>query len=564
MAIHRHESLRRLGSVAGFVAVYAALTAAMYDRLSAPAKTTESRVEIVRGAAPPTRGVALKDGFFQVDNQPFLVKAVGWDPVRPGEYPWERKFNREELDSDLRRIREAGFNTVRTWAPLNAEELALAEKHGLRVLQGIWVDPAGDFADPSFRRQSLAAVTNAVEASRWSTAILGYLVLNEPRARSVAHAGLKNSSAFLREIAATVRALDPSAPIGYASWPGMEALDDELFDFIAFNIYPHRPRVVMDELGLVSYVRMLKNTVARGRPMIVSEFGISVSPNKSERDSERGGATEAEQARGLTELASTFLDAGAAGITVFQWSDGWWKNNEDSSDPQTHDQRDPEEWFGLVRYENEQDRFGTGRPALAEYANHQRALVTAPRSGVLTEATTKIRVATTESLSLRIALDNGSPFDVPLYPTGGGWLEGILHLPPDEQRHDVQMQLLTPEGQPLRTERRLLHRKSAVSRTIAVTPRRLTVRPGAPFNVEARVAGLQSAGASLSMATYTEDQYNEEWISQRADDSGIVRAQFRAPAEETILTVIAFEDEPTLPPAERAAAWMAVEVREER
>ncbi|HSK01522.1 MAG TPA: glycoside hydrolase family 2 TIM barrel-domain containing protein, partial [Kofleriaceae bacterium] len=344
--LRRREVLRRLLVVSIALAVYAVLTAGLYHRMTRPGEAAEARVAVVQGAQPPHRNIAVRDGWFWVDGERLLIASVGWDPVRPGELPWTRTFRAAEIDRDLAQIRAAGFNAVRSWAPLRPEELALAARHGIRVLQGIWIDPAGDFADPAFRRRTLGEVAQAVEASRWSPAILGYLILNEPRAAAVAKAGLDETRAFLREAAAVVRALDPSAPIGYASWPGMEALDDPLLDFVAFNLYPHRPRVVMDELGLAGYVSLLRRTVARGRPLVISEFGISVSPRGEVQG--RGGASEAEQAAGLVELAGLFVAGGATGTSVFQWNDGWWKNHDRTGDELEHDPADPEEWFGLI------------------------------------------------------------------------------------------------------------------------------------------------------------------------------------------------------------------------
>lgn len=226
----RNAAVRRLSVVAVVLVVYAALTAGMYRRMTPAPVSRAAEVAVIQGAQPPTRNVSVRDGWFWVDGERYLIRGVGWDPVRPGEVPWQRHLRPDELDADLSRIRAAGFNTIRTWAPLTPEELELASRHGLRVLQGLWIPPDGDFAAPAFRRRVLAELTRVVETSRWSPAILGYLVLNEPRAAAVSRAGLEATRAFLREVVATVRALDPSALIGYASWPGMEALDDELLD----------------------------------------------------------------------------------------------------------------------------------------------------------------------------------------------------------------------------------------------------------------------------------------------------------------------------------------------
>jgi exo-beta-1,3-glucanase (GH17 family) len=539
---------RRLLVVASVVLAYAGATAALYARL-APGGAA-ARV----GTRPPARDLAIEGEVFRVGGEPFFLRAVGWDPARPGELPWARSFDAALVESDFRRIRAAGFNAIRTWAALSAEELALAERSGLRVLQGIWTPPDADFRDPALRRRVLDEVRLAVETSRWSPAILGYLVMNEPRASAVARAGIDASAAFLREVAAVVRALDPGAPVGYASWPGLEALDDPLFDFVAFNVYPHRPRVVMDELGLVGYVRLLRETVARGRPLVISEFGVSVSRASV---AGRGGASEAEQASQLVALASAFAQAGAAGTVVFQWNDGWWKNHERDGDEREHDLDDPEEWFGLVRFDGPGDREGAPRPALAALAAYNRAVLLAPRSGEVPPGAAPVRLASAEEVTLLARVDGRDPVPLPLR-RAGALLEGTLPVPATAARLDVQLEVRSAGGELVRREPRLL-RVGPRDARVELSPARARVAPGATFAVEVRHGGADARG-NVSVAAFTEDRHNEERRSVRAR-GGRARVTFVAPAEETILSVVAFEDDPALPPAERAVARAVVEVR---
>lgn len=548
----------RLAGVAGFLLVYAALTAGLYKRLSLP--TASAAVQVVSGVAPPRRSVGIADAQFIVDGAPFQVKAVGWDPSRPGELPWKRQFDEKLVEADFKRMREAGFNTVRSWAPLSREELALAERHELKVLQGIWVPPDGAFADPTFRRQVLAQVAGAVESSRWSRAILGYLVLNEPRANAVARAGLAETRSFLREVVATVRAVDPTALIGFASWPGLEALDDELLDFVAFNLYPHRPRVVMDELGLGAYARMIDRTLARGRPLLISEFGISVSPEPSQAGPGRGGASEEDQVSQLLELARIFDGAGTAGTAVFQWNDGWWKNNEAEGDEATHDPKDPEEWFGLMAFEDVKDRLGRPRPALAKLHARNRAQLIAPRDGYVDAEAVPVAIfSEEEGIELAVRVNGGAPHPVAVTQEGQ-WYRGTFALPGGVGRSDVEFVLSDATSATVRSERRLLN--TAAPRQVALELRAKSSRvsPGTTFEVEV-VGGAALAGQSITLASYTEDRFNEERVSLRLDSRGRAVQRFKAPLDPTMLTVLAFEDSTELPPLERAANWAAFEVR---
>jgi hypothetical protein len=556
----RREARRRLIGVAAAIALYGALTAGLYRLLAARAQSDAPLVQVVAGATPPAKNVTVRDGGFLVDGQPFVVKAVGWDPVRPGELPWQRKLAPAELESDLARIAAAGFNAVRTWASLSPEELALVAKHRLRVLQGVWVPPDGDFSSPRFRRQALAQVRRAVEGSRWSPAILGYLVMNEPRAPAVARAGLERTRAFLSEVTATVRALDPSAPIGYASWPGVEALDDSLLDFVAFNLYPHRPRVVMQEFGLRNYVRMLRETVARGRPLLISEFGVSVSPGRPLRTPGRGGATEAEQAQRLRELAADFLAAGAAGTSVFQWSDGWWKNNDAAGDELTHDPHDPEEWFGLVRFEGLADRRGRPRPALAALADFQRTVLLEPRDGRLEGSAVRIRLL--GAGRVRMQVGDGPLMPVRLRPLGpGGLHEGWMGAPPPGV-HTLRFEIADAAEGPVRVERRVVAVGPERGPRITVTPSRASLRPGETYGVAVRCEGPGAAGRRVIVTAFSEDRTREERVALRTDAQGRASARLRAPEEPTLLTLVAFDGGGGPAEALRAGAWAALECRE--
>jgi hypothetical protein len=504
---------------------------------------------------PPPRDVSIRDGQFLVGGEPFLVKAVGWDPARPGELPWTRTPDPALVEEDFVRIRRAGFNTIRSWAPLSDAELRLAHEQRLRVLQGIWTAPDADFRDAGVRRRTLDQVRRVVETARWSPAVLGYLVMNEPRAAAVARAGLEASASFLREVAATVRALDPGTPVGYASWPGLEALDDELLDFVAFNLYPHRPRAVMDELGLVGYVRLLGETVARGRPLLVSEFGVSVS---EARVAGRGGASEREQADLLVDLAGRFAEAGVAGTALFQWNDGWWKNFDRPGDENEHDPADPEEWFGLLRFEGPEDRAGRPRPALAAITRANRAIVVEPRSGEVPPLGARVRIQAGERVTLVAEID-ARRLEVPLRSAERGWYEGVLPVPAEEARLDVRLEVRGADGDLIRRERRLL-RVGRGPGQVVLSPARQVIRPGAPFAVEVELRGARGR-RTLTVAAYTEDRHNEERVPVRPGRDGRARIRLTAPSEETLLALVAFEDDPALPPAERGSARAVVEVR---
>ena len=76
--------------------------------------------------------VELKNNSFYIDGQKFFVKGIGYEVgAKPGELPWARTFDAELLRFDMKRIRDGGFNTIRTWAPFTAQELNILQQYPL-------------------------------------------------------------------------------------------------------------------------------------------------------------------------------------------------------------------------------------------------------------------------------------------------------------------------------------------------------------------------------------------------------------------------------------------------
>lgn len=249
-----------------------------------------------------TKGCVVQGNWFWCDGEKFFIKGVGWDPTRPGDVPWKSNRDPALVQADFSAIREAGFNTIRTWDSLTAEELAVAKEHGLRVLQGIWIDPAGDFSDPAFLASQSEKVRRVVRYSSGSDAILGYLIMNEPAPGHVIEKGIDSTREFIEAIASVIHTESPGSAVSFASWPGLDFFEVPGIDFVAVNLHPFRPYVLVDSLGYAALVRIWKQRQARTRPLVITEYGISVSPTWPQRN-QPGGVSEAEQARRLPELA---------------------------------------------------------------------------------------------------------------------------------------------------------------------------------------------------------------------------------------------------------------------
>lgn len=356
---------------------------------------------------PVERRVHQRGEWFYVDGEPFLVVGVGYSPYRPGQTPWKGQVSLELMARDFAKIHAAGFNTIRTWAPLTPEQLALAQTHQLMVLQGIWIDPESDYASPTVRDAARERVRRAVAQSAAAGNVLGLLVGNELAPGRVYQAGVASTEAFLHELAQTVRATAPARLMSHANWPVLESLDHAMWDFLAFNVYPYEPAVVTHSFGLRGYVEHLKRTLAPDRPLIVTEMGLSASPEPTDRPG-YGGYQPKAQAQALLAAWDALFQARIQGACVFEWNDEWWKRGQTHDDAQAHDPADPEEWFGLVAFDSAEDRVGTPRPAYEALATYNQAILVSPVSEIAYEEHVPVSVYATEAVaSIRVRLGRG-------------------------------------------------------------------------------------------------------------------------------------------------------------
>jgi hypothetical protein len=290
--------------------------------------------------------VIVENGLFYVDGEPFYIMGVGYEPgTRPGSVPWNRKFEPDALRRDLAAIRAAGFNTLRTWAPMTDQEIEQVQASGLKILMGIWIDPAGPFGDPGYREKALTIVRTEINRLKKWDCILGFLVMNEPPSAAI----LKNREAYRAlhaDILGEIRRLGEKRPVSMSATAVNDFEPVPVFDFAGFNLYPYNPVTVKEVLGYKGMLGYIKRDFALGRPLVITEFGLSVSP-VGEGALGYGRNSLKEQRDGILAMVEDIRTSGLAGYCVFQWNDGWWKNHDRAQDELVHDP-DPEEWFGIV------------------------------------------------------------------------------------------------------------------------------------------------------------------------------------------------------------------------
>ncbi|MDP3789542.1 MAG: glycoside hydrolase family 2 TIM barrel-domain containing protein, partial [Candidatus Omnitrophota bacterium] len=211
-----------------------------------------------------------------LDGKKFLVKGVGYSPFRPGIYPGA-PVSLDIVEMDFKRIKDAGFNTLRVWGTMPEEQLSLAEKYGLKVIQAAGIKPNAKFDYEGFQRQAESLVRQMVKASKNHPNVIMYLVTNEPHSQAILDSGIGNTLNLYKRLVAVIKQEDPSRPVSMANAYWTLWLDQSMWDVVCFNVYNYDPALVAD-IGYANFIENLRALHAKEKPFLVTEFGLSVSP----------------------------------------------------------------------------------------------------------------------------------------------------------------------------------------------------------------------------------------------------------------------------------------------
>jgi hypothetical protein len=297
----------------------------------------------------------IRGDYLYMEGEPFFIRGVGYSPWRPGQWPGSDKVDIKIIEHDLKMIKEAGFNTIRSWAALDQEVLKLAGEYDLYVIQGIWVDPHHNFADNKWQDIEIKRLESIVGYTKAYPNVLMYMVMTEPTTRAILHAGIEETEGFFKRIVDTIRKID-KRPVSMDSWIPAGFLDHSMWDIVTFNVFMFTPDSINRVLGFEDYVRFIKTNYAKGRPLLIGETGGFSVSDKSEGMLGFGGNTEEEQSKGNINSILTSFKAGAAGACVVSWIDTW----HYPKDANVHDD-EQWEWAGIIAMEDKKDPYGRPR-----------------------------------------------------------------------------------------------------------------------------------------------------------------------------------------------------------
>jgi O-antigen biosynthesis protein len=211
---------------------------------------------------------------------------------------------------DFEAMARANLNTVRTYTVPPADVVELAEEHGLRFIVGLSYDDWRMEHQPgrAAHRRVLDAGLRAVDeagAIAGRSSVIAISVGNEVPADILRVHGAAAAERVLGALVDAVHALDAGVLATYTSFPTTEFLRVDGQDVVSFNVFlEQRDR-------LRAYIRRLM-VLAGEAPLIMTEVGLAA-----------GIHGEEAQAESLDWQLREIDDAGAAGATVFAWTDDW-------------------------------------------------------------------------------------------------------------------------------------------------------------------------------------------------------------------------------------------------
>ncbi|MBW3562476.1 MAG: glycosyltransferase [Actinobacteria bacterium] len=258
--------------------------------------------------------VQVDGKFFTLDGRRFRVRGVTYGTFRPRDTDGARFPDRDQIKRDLRDIREAGFNTVRTYTVPPDDLVEIADEEELRLLVGVfypdWRYLLGDSSRQRRRLFEEAArqVGDVARRFREVDTVLALSLGNEVPADVVRWYGRERIGGVIDRLAATVRDEDPERLVTYANYPTAEYLQVETLDFLTFNVFLERRE------PLRRYLTRLHH-LAGDRPLVLGEVGLHAG---DDADGER------HQAEVLDWQLETAVERGVAGTCLFSWTDEWW------------------------------------------------------------------------------------------------------------------------------------------------------------------------------------------------------------------------------------------------
>ncbi|MCA9395651.1 MAG: hypothetical protein KC649_00660, partial [Candidatus Omnitrophica bacterium] len=342
------------------------------------------------------------------DGKPFIVRGVCYNPIPVGkdyEYDFFSDPGKPWV-ADGKLMKEAGINAVRLYrVDKNPESVkkvisGLKNKFGIYSFVGhylgFWDWPPANYSDANFRQKMMQDVLRTVETYKDQPGNIGWILGNEnnysfdrnirdwsseeidaikdPKKRWEEKARIYYS--YVNELAVEVRKIDPTRPIimGIGEVKSLE---------IAAQVTPD-----IDVIGVIAYrgagfgnlFRTIQQTY--DKPVLVIEYGADRFNAYTKEEDQTSQARFVElQWKDIERNSAIRTSKGnVIGGLLFEWTDEWWKANENlghtwgihdrtaqwSNSSYYYDYEAPgrmninEEWFGIVALKQKPEEMDSG------------------------------------------------------------------------------------------------------------------------------------------------------------------------------------------------------------
>jgi O-antigen biosynthesis protein len=275
--------------------------------------------------------IEIRGKFFYQGDQKFYVRGVTYGAFKPDEEGHEYT-DIKQIDRDFAMMAANGINTVRiphTTPPRIL--LDIAHRHRLKVMIGLSAEQyVGYLIDRKKSPDIMGIIREKVKSCADHPALLCIAIGNEVPAAIVRWYGRKKIENYLKKVYKTVKEIAPESIVTYVNYPTTEYLQLPFLDVVCFNVYLEQYE------QLEKYLARLQN-IAADRPLLMGEIGLDCMRNGEEKQSEV-----------LDWQIRLVFKMGCAGLSVFSWTDEWFRGGEEVYD-----------WaFGLT------DKLRTPKPGL--------------------------------------------------------------------------------------------------------------------------------------------------------------------------------------------------------
>ena len=288
-----------------------------------------------------------------VNNQLFYIKGVCYS-LNYGAKQAFQEIPFDVWEKDFKMMKEAGINTIRTYAPFPTDILDLADKYGIKVIENIcYPSEKTNYSSRTDLETLKRIALTYVERDKNHPAILMWSIWNDMPFRWSKDGSILNKydmttvRSFLKELCDAVKEADKNHPVTGSNilGKGGEDIGADFLDVLSYNAFlglsdwfsgKFDLKLAKSQIDKIESMTSLKHK----KPGLIMETGYSTYCKLH------------DQGR-VIDAQIKVADSKVAGVVIFQWSDGW----EKAGNPLVLDDHIEEHWGIVDGYRNKKSGY---------------------------------------------------------------------------------------------------------------------------------------------------------------------------------------------------------------